>query len=295
MELTSRCNLGCEHCYINKPIGDKYLTSKEITLSEIDKISNDALDLGTLWISLSGGEPLLRDDFNDIYLMLKKKGFLVSVLTNATLMTKEHIDLIEKYPPRTLEMSIYGMTEKTTTRVTGKKNVLASFLSGFNMAVNKGFDIILKTVKTPSIAPELKKMERFAAQYENVVFKVEDRLISRLDQGETLVKRFSNNGLQPLSKAKHTGSCNPSKSPYINRFGGNLFLCQAGISSCWISSDANIHLCTTLRCEDFAYSLKQGNFKEYWETIVPTLLGTFSTSTHFKKTCSSCKDRAICG
>ena len=101
LELTARCNNDCRHCYINLPAGDLPARQKEWSCDQIGQFADQAVDLGFLWCLLTGGEPLLRPDFPDIYLMLKKKGLLVSLFTNACLLTREHIELFKKYPPAT--------------------------------------------------------------------------------------------------------------------------------------------------------------------------------------------------
>ena len=87
LEVTARCNNDCRHCYINLPAGDRAAREKELSLEEIKEIADEAVSLGTLWCLITGGEPLLREDFSDIYLYLKRKGLLISVFTNATLVT----------------------------------------------------------------------------------------------------------------------------------------------------------------------------------------------------------------
>jgi len=91
LELTARCNNDCRHCYINLPAGDKEAQQKELTIDQISHIADQAVELGALWCLLTGGEPLLREDFSDVYLLLKKKGLLMSVFTNAYLLTQKHI------------------------------------------------------------------------------------------------------------------------------------------------------------------------------------------------------------
>ena len=87
-DLTARCNNNCRHCYINLPAGDvEARRGKELSLEEIDRIAGEAVSLGALWCLLSGGEPLLREDFAKIYLLLKKKGLLVSVFSPMQLLS----------------------------------------------------------------------------------------------------------------------------------------------------------------------------------------------------------------
>ena len=112
IEITARCNNNCRHCYINLPADDSESRDAELTVREIRKLAEEAVSLGSLWCLISGGEPLLREDFDEIYVSLKKAGLLVSVFTNATLITDDHIRLFKKFPPRDIEVTVYGVTEK---------------------------------------------------------------------------------------------------------------------------------------------------------------------------------------
>ncbi|MCJ7773599.1 MAG: radical SAM protein, partial [Desulfobacterales bacterium] len=95
LELTARCNNNCTHCYVNVHANDKDSQKKELTLEELKHVIDEAASMGALWCNITGGEPLLRKDFSDIYLYIKKKGLLVSVFTNATLIRDEHIRLFK--------------------------------------------------------------------------------------------------------------------------------------------------------------------------------------------------------
>jgi MoaA/NifB/PqqE/SkfB family radical SAM enzyme len=113
LEITARCNNNCRHCYINLPANDKKAKARELSLAGIKKIIDQAVDLGAMWCLINGGEPLLREDFFDIYLYLRQKGILISVFTNATLVSEKHIWLFKKYPPRDVEVTVYGVTKET--------------------------------------------------------------------------------------------------------------------------------------------------------------------------------------
>ncbi|HUU41738.1 MAG TPA: radical SAM protein, partial [Desulfatiglandales bacterium] len=91
LEMTARCNNNCRHCYINLPTGDKEAKAKELSFEDIKDIVDEAASMGALGCILTGGEPLIREDFFDIYAYIKKKGLLVSVFTNATMVTSEHV------------------------------------------------------------------------------------------------------------------------------------------------------------------------------------------------------------
>ena len=188
------------------------------------------------------------------------------------------------------------MTKETCESVTRTKNSLACFHKGFMLCVINGFDVILKTVATRAILPELGRIKSFAASYENVVFKIEDILISRIDENHDKTKQIRKQRSLPLGKTSRPRTCETSGLPgnRINSFGGNLFLCHAGVNSCWISSDGMAHLCTTLRYPAFAYDLRKGDLNDYWTRKVPMLLGSRSENPAFKADCGSCSDRPDC-
>lgn len=122
-ELTPRCNFWCYHCYQ----GELKRSGKVMTTKEVKHVIDKMLQIGVLEVVFTGGEPLIRQDFKDIYVYAKKNGLLVRVFTNGTLIDDSLISLFEEYPPEKLIVSIYGMSEDTykkTTHRTGMFNVV---------------------------------------------------------------------------------------------------------------------------------------------------------------------------
>ena len=73
MELTERCNNNCIHCYINLPADDP-CKARELSAEKIKAILSEAASLGCLTVRFTGGEPLLRNDFQEIYLFARRLG-----------------------------------------------------------------------------------------------------------------------------------------------------------------------------------------------------------------------------
>jgi MoaA/NifB/PqqE/SkfB family radical SAM enzyme len=72
IELTFRCNLRCVHCYCNLPLNDQEAIENELTTEEVFNILDQIAEAGCLWLLITGGEPLLRKDFLEIYTYAKK-------------------------------------------------------------------------------------------------------------------------------------------------------------------------------------------------------------------------------
>ncbi|MBU4251821.1 MAG: radical SAM protein, partial [Candidatus Omnitrophica bacterium] len=141
LEITARCNNNCRHCYINLPVSDQEAKNKELSFSQIKNIIDQAVDLGALWCLITGGEPLLREDFFDIYLYLKKKGLFISVFTNAALITEKQIKFFRKYPPRDIEVTVYGVTKEAYERVTRKPDSFTAFIRGLNLLLENNIRV----------------------------------------------------------------------------------------------------------------------------------------------------------
>ncbi len=85
MELTARCNNNCRHCYINLPVNDQQAKGAELSLSEIEKIADEAIELGALWCTITGGEPLYQEYVVSLIDELLGEGYQVSIETNGTI------------------------------------------------------------------------------------------------------------------------------------------------------------------------------------------------------------------
>ena len=84
-ELTAGCNFNCRMCYIH----DRNAVPRangELTAEQWLQIGQQAAEAGTVFVLLTGGEPLLRGDFAEIYTGLKRLGLMVSVNTGGALM-----------------------------------------------------------------------------------------------------------------------------------------------------------------------------------------------------------------
>jgi MoaA/NifB/PqqE/SkfB family radical SAM enzyme len=94
IEITARCNLDCVHCYLVRSVNAEKSSGLELTKEEFFRIVDEIVEQGCLWLLITGGEPLLRTDFESLYLYAKKKGLFVTLFTNATLVTPGIADML---------------------------------------------------------------------------------------------------------------------------------------------------------------------------------------------------------
>jgi hypothetical protein len=113
IELTERCNNACLHCSVARPAGDLEAKAREWPEERWKALLGEAAALGCLVVRFTGGEPLLRPDFEEIYRHARQLGLRVMLFTNATLLTPRLARLLRDVPPlETVEVSIYGNVRK---------------------------------------------------------------------------------------------------------------------------------------------------------------------------------------
>ena len=83
-ELTPRCNLSCEMCYIRMSAAEEATIGQELTADEWLSLGKQAVDAGMVYLLLTGGEPLQRPDFSEIYSGLAEMEILLTLNTNGT-------------------------------------------------------------------------------------------------------------------------------------------------------------------------------------------------------------------
>lgn len=306
LEITARCNNNCSHCYINLPASDAQARRDELTLAEISVIAQQAVELGAIWCLITGGEPLLRPDFNDVYLALKKKGLLLSLFTNACLVNQEHMDLFKKYPPRDIEVSVYGTSKETYERVTRQPGSFAAFRRGLDLLLNSGIKIRLKAMALRSNAHELPEIAAFCRANSTSTFRFDPLLHLRYDgdtlrNQEILQERLSPDEIVAIEQADEARAkaldenCDRFIFPEPGHHQCNhLFYCGAGKSSFAVSYDGKFRLCASLWHPDTIYNLRTGSLVDAWYKLVPQVRDIESSNPEFKEHCLDCPIINLC-
>jgi len=306
LELTARCNNNCHHCYINLPVNDLRVKEKELSMDEIKDMAGEAVSLGALWCLITGGEPLLRDDFFDIYLSLKKMGLLVSVFTNATLITEEHVRFFKKYPPRDIEVSVYGVTKDVYENVTRRPGSFEAFMSGLDLLLENGIKVRFKAMAIRSNAGQLQEISRFCRKRTKDYFRFDPFLHLRFDcnpgrnqeiKSERLsppeiaaIERSDPERFQALEK-----SCDRLINPEFSHTNCNhLFHCGTGNGSFVIGYDGSFRLCSSLWHPDCIYDLRRGGLTDAWQNFVPKVRDMHSDRKEFLERCRVCPLINLC-
>ncbi len=304
LELTERCNNNCRHCYINLPAEDHSSKDRELSSGEIEKIADQAVAMGTLFIVLTGGEPLLREDFEEIYLALRRKGLLVSVFTSGCLISDRIAKMFAKHPPFNLELTVYGVSERVYEKVTRTPGSYKSFMAAIDRLAKAGVPFRLKAMALKSNIGEMEKIKEFSERHTKDFFRYDYSLHLHYRRDEEknrsiLSERLSADEIRWV-EAIDTGREEPSKRACEDRANagsedcGHLFQCGAGLKSFAVSPYGRFKLCGSMTSKAMSYDLRKGSLAEAWEKFSPGVLAMKSSSRDVSEGCAKCELMNLC-
>jgi radical SAM protein with 4Fe4S-binding SPASM domain len=288
------------------PAGDQEAKAQELSSQEILNIAREAVSMGAMGCTLTGGEPLLREDFAEIYLGLKRLGILVSVFTNACLVSPRHVELFRKYPPRDLEVTVYGASPETYEAVTRRPGSFAAFRAGLDGLLNGGVKVRLKAMALKTNAHEVAEMARFCRKHTRDYFRFDPLLHLRNDGNlkrnqEIIAQRLSPEEIVALERADPERwptlqkNCDKLIASEVSHSGcDHLFQCGAGLRSFMVNSIGVFRLCDSLCHPECVYDLRQGRLREAWEGLVPLVRQRRSRNPEFLEKCHSCSLMNLC-
>ena len=129
-ELTRRCSFRCVHCYLGDQKIVRACKSQELDTAAVIRLIDEMAAAGTLFLTLTGGDPMLRPDFLDIYRHAVRNGLLVTVFCNGSLIKDEIVSTFVEYPPRAVEITLYGASQETFEAVTQTPGSYAACMRG---------------------------------------------------------------------------------------------------------------------------------------------------------------------
>lgn len=279
---TNRCNLSCDYCCVDSKIDNNdYLET-----SQVKKVIDNIARLNPRILTITGGEPLIRDDFLEIldYVKEKFKGKII-LSTNATLIKENQIDNIinDLYA---IEISLDGYDELSCSKVRGK-GVFSKILNVIKLIKSKGFENIgLSMVVGKN---NEKDIDKFNKLNEDLGTTSIIRNFMNIGRGNENYSRYLNNNLDIDYICK---------DDYVDKNSLCSNMCKAGVNQISIDYKGDVYPCPNLEYKD----LKMFNILEFNENILENILNRkmdmFSRFDKLKpvniEECKDCKVNLFC-
>lgn len=293
IDITYRCNLRCIHCYAGSERVSTEIT-EESTAPVIREILQEAAAMGCLRLLISGGEPLLRPDFEEIYKTAKELGIIVTVFTNATLVTDRHVKLLQEFPPYLVEISIYGATAATYESVTGVPGSYAACITGIERLLAGKIRSALKTPMLQRNIHELGLIEGLAKKC-GLSFRIDPIIIPQLNRDKTSLEQRIDPAIATAVEFTDGSRAQFYKEHYRtaqeSQEQKTLYDCKAGVTKFHIDPAGIVRPCFMIR--NIKHSTIEAGFKVAWHAVCADFLQLPAISS--TRSCGTCNDRSLCG
>jgi len=314
--LTYRCNLACEHCYLDAgpaavdspAFADRSELSTEGCFRVVDEIAAFAPECVTI---LTGGEPLLRRDIVEIVRYGAGKGLWIVVGTNGVKITQNLARILRDEGVRGLALSLDALDPERHDAFRRVRGAWANTVEGARILTRVGLPFIVQTTVGAHNRGELGAIAEFAhdelgAKVWNLYFLVPSgrgAFVSDLDRGEydgvlaelaAIQRRWSSRMLVNAKCAPHfvrTLLTAGDEAPFPKTFAGGAGGCPAGTHYMGIRPNGDVTPCPYLPL--FAGNLRQHGLRELWDSS--ELFQKIRRRDHLGGRCGECELSSMCG
>lgn len=262
-EVTCRCNLHCVMCYTDCFNEPEHIR-QELSTVDLLRIMDELAEAGCLELCLTGGEPLARPDFFQLYERAIHLGFLVTLFTNGTLITESMADRLAALPPYRIEISLHGLTATTFEHVTLGRGSFNRCRQAIAWLVERKIPLTLKSTAMTLNRHELLPIKRAVEKIGSVSYKLGEDIRPALD-GSSAPFQFAldTDALDELHRQdpqlwrEACGRTVPDTRP-----------CLSGMRRCHIDAYGFLQLCSGNRTH--GYDLRKGSFREGFYDYLPS-------------------------
>lgn len=299
-ELLPLCNMRCDMCYVRVSEQEVRKHGGLLPVERWIRMAGELADAGALFILLTGGEPLLFPDFRQLYLELRKRGLIINLNTNATLLDEDWADFFGKYKPRRVNITLYGSNEETYRRLCHFPEGFQKTLHGIQLLKERGVSVKLNASMTRMNAADFEEIYRIGEKLEVPVSTDTYMLPGRAEASLSMPEQSR---LDPEEAARMQWRVLQKDMPaeVLSQYVKQVFLqlnaenpvysqkinCQASVSSCAVDWQGMLRPCITLR--EPAIPWNNQKFGDIWEELFRNM-----QNLQLPSLCKSCSLRPLC-
>lgn len=281
-ELTPFCNFSCVMCYVHLTKEKAEKQGRLLSADEWLEIARQAKETGTLYVTLTGGEPFLHPEFWKIYSELNKMGFLISILSNGSMIDESVIEKFREHGmPYRMKLTLYGASDETYLRTCNSPDGFTRISKAIDLLKTAGVPLNLTSTIVRENADDLQEMYAFARE-------------RNLPMQHTItVVKSSRDSVNTTEKSRFDIDCY-SEELTLEKLEKNMLpdpdstfaWCASYGTSLWITWHGHLQMCSFMSVPFVRYS---GNLKEDYGLLMRKLESLKSPDE-----CSSCEWKTFC-
>lgn len=314
LELTPQCNLSCEMCYVRLSNEEMAQKGRLRTLEEWIDLAEQMQQEGTLFVLLTGGEPLIYPKFRELYLKLQEMGMILTVNTNGSLIDRDWAEFFQLHPPRRINITLYGASSDTYEQLCHNGTACAKAFEAVRMLHETGLDVKINASLVRTNVQDWEKIMAFGESLEIPVrmdtymypavrereysFAKQSRMdpemaakvriqVLRREMGEETFAQYREQTLASIVPDGQTGNFS------------DTLTCKAGHCSFAVSWNGKLLPCIVM--DQSGISMKNRTFRDAWEQLQSEVnqirISSECVSCAYREACNTCAAAAVaeCG
>lgn len=288
VEILNACNFKCVHCY-NQNL-KTCIMPKELFFNIVDQLT----DLGCKNITITGGEPTLHPDFKQIYKYCFDKGLKITLYTNGYYLNK-FFDFLKTNTPETIDISIYGTTNKTYKNVCQIDDAFDTVDKNIKSLQKLKIKTTLKSVIMKQNHKEFDDMLNYCINL-NLDFRFDLNLLNSKDDSNDQSDNILNDDqynhiMEEVSLLKTGNWISFLTRENMQSNSDRLYSCGAGYTSLFINCFGGVRLCNFAGFSE--ENIKEKSLNEIWKNFEKYLKLEKDKSSRcynciYKKFCAIC-------
>jgi len=288
LDLTYRCNERCIHCYLDHD------DHGEMTTAEIKHLLDQMADAGVFYLTISGGEIMMRRDFFDILEHARARLFCVKLKTNGVLIREKEARRLRELGVESIQISIYSHRAEVHDAITKLPGSLRQSIEAVRLLRSQGLLVRLANVLMVQNATDYRGVQALAAELD-AKFTIDPTITPMMDGDRSILSlNVDQAALQNVFRDQAlVGNveefCAPP--PGVDEDALDMLPCSAGHTACYVSPYGDVYPCVQFPLP--SGNVRRTKFVDIWRDS-PQLKEVRSITLRDMPSCSQCTHGATC-
>ena len=288
LDITYRCNERCVHCYLDHD------DHGEMTTAEIKDVLNQLSDAGVFFLTLSGGEVLMRRDFFEIVEHARRLLFNVKVKTNGVMIRKADAKRIGELGVEQVQISVYSHRPEIHDAITKLPGSLKRTIEAIRSLKSQGLKVVIANVLMAGNFFDNAGVMALAGEL-GVSYTLDPTITPKMDGDRSILAlRISGSELKQVFRSEDLVGdveefCASPPAPGDDVMNG--LPCSAGHTACYVSPYGDVFPCVQFPLP--SGNLRQQKFADIWQNS-SQLKEVRSIRARDLPTCSTCAHVGTC-
>jgi radical SAM protein with 4Fe4S-binding SPASM domain len=288
LDLTYRCNERCIHCYLDHD------DHGEMTTAEIKDLLDQMAAAGVFFLTISGGEILMRRDFYEILEHARLRTFSVKLKTNGVLIRKKEADRLHSLGVESVQISIYSHHPEVHDAITKMPGSLKQSMNAVRLLRKHGIHVVIANVLMVQNAHDYQGVRALAIEL-GAQFIMDPTITPMMDGDRSILSlNVDQASLREVFRNEAlVGNveefCAPPQGPGEDAL--DMLPCSAGHTACYVSPYGDVYPCVQFPLP--SGNVRRTKFLDIWRDS-PQLNEVRSITLRDMPSCSKCTHGGTC-